>query len=75
MAAAFCLVANAQGTDAHQVLVDAHVSKQLLPFFRVEHLTLPVNPTGAESDFICSQHHRLKHDAAVVYLIAIASVR
>ena len=74
MAASFCLVADAQGTDAHQILLDSHVTEQLLPLLGVEHLTLPVNPAGAESYLMGCQHHGLKDDAAVIDFIAIAPV-
>ena len=74
MAASFCLVADAQGTDAHQVILDSHVTEQLLSLLGVEHLTLPVNPAGAESDLMGCQHHGLKDDAAVIDFIAIAPV-
>ena len=57
MAAAFGLIADAQGTNAHQ-----------------EHLTLPVNPAGAESYLMGCQHHGLKDDAAVIDFIAVAPV-
>ena len=74
MAATFCLIADAQGTNAHQVLLDSHVTEQLLSLLGVEHLTLPVNPAGAESDLMGCQHHGLKDDAAVIDFIAIAPV-
>ena len=74
MAATFCLVADAQGTDAHQVLLDSHVTEQLLSLLGVEHLTLPVNPAGAESDLTGRQHHGLKDDAALIDFIAIVPV-
>ena len=54
MAAAFGLIADAQGTN--------------------EHLTLPVNPAGAESYLMGCQHHGLKDDAAVIDFIAVAPV-
>ena len=74
MAAAFGLIADAQGTDAHQILLDSHVTEQLLPLLGVEHLTLPVNPAGAESYLMGCQHHGLKDDAAVIDFIAVAPV-
>ena len=39
-----------------------------------EHLTLPVNPAGAESYLMGCQHHGLKDDAAVIDFIAVAPV-
>ena len=66
MAAAFGLIADAQGTNAHQVFLDSHVTEQLPSLLRVEHLTLPVNPAGAESYLMGCQHHGLKDDAAVI---------
>ena len=74
MAASFCLIADAQGTNAHQVFLDSHVTEQLPSLLGVEHLTLPVNPAGAESDLMGCQHHGLKDDAAVIDFIAIAPV-
>lgn len=74
MAAAFGLVTDAQGTDAHQILLDSHVTEQLLPLLGVEHLTLPVNPAGAESYLVGCQHHGLKDDAAVIDFVAVAPV-
>ena len=74
MAASFCLVADAQGTDAHQVLLDSHVTEQLPSLLGVEHLTLPVNPAGAESYLMGCQHHGLKDDAAVIDFVAVAPV-
>ena len=71
MTATFSLVADAQGTNAHQVLFDSHITKQLLASFRVKHLAFPVNPAGAEPDFMCRQHHGMEDDAAVVYFIAV----
>lgn len=74
MAAAFGLIADAQGTNAHQVFLDSHVTEQLPSLLRVEHLTLPVNPAGAESYLMGCQHHGLKDDAAVIDFIAVAPV-
>ena len=43
-------------------------------FGLIEHLTLPVNPAGAESYLMGCQHHGLKDDAAVIDFVAIAPV-